>query len=309
MRKVINFVVVAVLAGEALIVGQGSDVAKLLTTVREALGGEEKIAAVKSLSAVGNFQKVGGMAGDYELAIELPDKFVQKQPAISMPMMTLGQARGFNGNDLISQMDAPPQQDGMTMNIVTRSSQGTPEQQQAARKTDVMDAKQRFAQITLGMFAASFSAYPLHFAAATSDAAVENGDVVSVKADGDFDARLVIDKTSHLPMMLIWQAKEPVKPITITRGGGPDSGTSFSSGGSPQDMEKMQQDMAARQKDAANRPLVEHRLSYSDFRMVDGLKMPFHFSRSIAGKPAEEITLSSIRINAKIDPKKFDIAK
>ncbi len=310
MRRVINFVIVVVLVGEALVVGQGSDVAKLLATVRAAIGGDEKIAAVKTVSAVGQFQKAGGAPGDYELAIELPDKFVQKQPVISTPVMTLGRALGFNGRDLVSQMDTPPQVEGMQMNIMTRASQGTPEEQQAARLAGVTDAKQSFAQITLGMFAASFSSYPLHFSAATSAESAEGGDVVVVKGDGGFDARLVIDRTSHLPMMLIWRAKEPAKPMMITRGDGPDDAMSFSSGGAPPDMAKMQQDMQARQKELdASRQVVEYRLSYGDFRAADGLMLPFHFSRSIAGKPADEITLSNIRLNVKIDPKKFEVVK
>ena len=68
--------------------------------------------------------------------------------------------------------------------------------------------------------------------------------------------------------------------------------------------------MAARQKEAeANRKMVEYRVHYSNFRAVGGVKMPHTLQRSVAGKPVEEMTFESIKVNPKIDAKKFEITK
>src|SRR5688572_25668160 len=51
MRKLMNAVVVAMVAGPALVLGQAGDVNKVLADMRAALGGAEKVAAVKTLTA------------------------------------------------------------------------------------------------------------------------------------------------------------------------------------------------------------------------------------------------------------------
>jgi hypothetical protein len=54
---------------------------------------------------------------------------------------------------------------------------------------------------------------------------------------------------------------------------------------------------------------IDYRVYYGDFRDVDGMKFPFRLRRAIAGETIEETTFDRIRINAKIDPRKFDIQK
>jgi hypothetical protein len=54
---------------------------------------------------------------------------------------------------------------------------------------------------------------------------------------------------------------------------------------------------------------VEHRLYYSDYRDVDGMKLPFRLRRAIAGETIEETTFDRFRINVKIDPRKFEVRK
>ncbi len=54
---------------------------------------------------------------------------------------------------------------------------------------------------------------------------------------------------------------------------------------------------------------IEYRFYYGDFRNVDGLKLPFRLRRAIAGETIEETTFDRVRINTKIDPRKFDMQK
>jgi len=60
---------------------------------------------------------------------------------------------------------------------------------------------------------------------------------------------------------------------------------------------------------AEDRKTVEFRLLYSDYKDVDGVKFPFTLSRAVDGQLQESLTLEKVRINPKIDPKKFEISK
>jgi hypothetical protein len=54
---------------------------------------------------------------------------------------------------------------------------------------------------------------------------------------------------------------------------------------------------------------VENRLYYADYRDVDGVKFPFRLRRAVGADTVEETTFDKFKINAKIDPKKFEASK
>jgi hypothetical protein len=53
-------------------------------------------------------------------------------------------------------------------------------------------------------------------------------------------------------------------------------------------------------------PTVEYTLFFDDWRDVDGIKFPHSLRRASAGTTLEEWTISKVKVNPKIDPKKFD---
>ena len=53
----------------------------------------------------------------------------------------------------------------------------------------------------------------------------------------------------------------------------------------------------------------ENRIYYADYRDVDGLRFPFRIRRASGATTTEETTFDRFRINAKIDPKKFEVRK
>ena len=78
----------------------------------------------------------------------------------------------------------------------------------------------------------------------------------------------------------------------------------------PEQRDQMMKEIQDRMKEAeAKRRTVESRLYYSDYQDVSGVKMPFKLQRSIDGKPTEEMTLEKVKVNQKIDPKKFEVSK
>lgn len=323
MKRIVNLIVIAGLASQALVVGQGADVNKVLAMVRDALGGDKKLASVKTITATGTSTKVNGdtsgAPGDYELAIELPDKFVKKEVVATIGQNVIARTSGFNGEGVIDATDTPPAMPGQLFvrlgpGSAPPGTQVTPEQAEAMRKSALASAHEEFARFTLGMFATSFPAFPLEFAyAGQAESPDGQADVVAVTGAGDFAAKLFIDGATHLPLMLSWMAKEPLR-VTSTNGPGGTSTQVVQFGGghslTPEQRDQLMKDMQDQMKDAdAKRRTVEYRVYYADYQDVGGIKLPFRIQRSIDGKPSEQVTLEKIKINPKIDPKTFEVSK
>jgi hypothetical protein len=237
--------------------GPTLDAAQVLAAAREALGGEKRLSAVRTFTATGRTRQVRGnnlVPIEFEIYCALPDRFVRTDefPAQDADPTT----QGFNGDDLI-QLPPPPS--------VAGRGGGSPAPGQAQQC--VATVKQDFVRLTLGMFATSFPAYPLTFKyIAQGEAPEGKADILDVAGPINFSARFVVQRDTHLPVMLMWQGLAQGKPI-------------------------------------------EYRLYYGDFRDVDGMKWPFRLRRAIAGETVEETTFDRIRINARIDPRKFEARK
>ena len=304
MRRISWMVMAGVFATGLLADAQGGDAGRILTAARQALGGDAKIAAVKSLTATGHNNR-----GEVEMAIELPDKFLKKEVFAQLMDISLARTSGFNGAGLIDEMDTPPAMPGLFIRSGGPGATADPAQRDAARARMTIAAKREFARLALGFFAASFSGYPLQVTAAgQADSPAGKADVLDVKSDDGFAARLFVSAQTHLPVMVTWMDKEPV---IVTMGGpaGPGRATTVTGpAGGGGTFTQMTPD--ARGPIAAeDRKTVEFRLLYSDYKDVDGVKFPFTLSRAVDGQLQESLTLEKVRINPKIDPKKFEISK
>ncbi len=56
----------------------------------------------------------------------------------------------------------------------------------------------------------------------------------------------------------------------------------------------------------ASKPAPGQRLYFADYHDVDGLKLPFRIRRAAGAETTEETTFDRYRINAKVDPRRFD---
>lgn len=313
MKRTVHAVVLAVAAVEVLVVGQNADATKILSDVRAALGGEDKVAAVRTLSIEGQSTKASpdgtSATTDFQMAIELPDKFMKKDVMGSMGGAPITRRSGFNGSGLIEEIEAPPAMGG-AMHMIRMSPSGmpgghaTPEQIETQRAQSIAASRREFARLALGMFAASFPVEPLEFSyGGQAESSDGKADIIDAKSPDGFAARLFIDGKTRLPLMLSWMDKEPLR-MTV---GGPGGGLQATNA---QDMEKLQQDMADRMKVAeANRRVVECRLFYGDYQSFGGVKLPTRIQRMIDGVPIEELALERIKVNAKIDPAAFAVSK
>jgi hypothetical protein len=251
----------------------------VLAAARVALGGEAKIAAVKTLIATGRTRQVRGenlIPIEFEIQAEFPDKYSRRD---EFPAQDAGPTTaGFVGDALvlIPRPVPPPPRPG-----TPAPPPGAMEAQLRAR---MMQSKQDFARLMLGLFAGTPSSFPLTYAyVGQAEAPQGKADVIDVKGPANFAARFFIQSETGLPIMLSWQAPGP----PAMRPGGPGPG---GPAGPP----------------AAATPPPEQRMFFADYKDVDGLKLPFRIRRAVGSETTEETTFDRYRINAKVDPRRFD---
>jgi hypothetical protein len=267
--------------------------APVLAAAREALGGDTKLSAVSTMTATGRTRQVRGdnlVPIEFEILMQLPDKYVRRD---EIPAQESGPTTvGFNGDELL-------QFPSLTIPQMQARAGGPPpptaEQSGAAAKARLANVKQEFARLTLGLFAASFPAYPLTFTyAGKAEAPQGKADVLDVKgAPGPnaFSGRLFVNTETHLPIMVTWTAAPPpMRPPS--RGAVPPVGAPAS--GAPP---------------TPPGPPPESRLFFADYRQVSGIQLPFRLRRAVGPDTVEETTFDGFKINGKIDPKKFEVRK
>jgi hypothetical protein len=307
--------------------GQASnDPQAVMAAAREALGSEKRIAAVKTIVATGRTRQVQGdnlVPIEFEINIELPDKYVRTD---EIPARESGPTtRGFNGTELIQFPEAGPPRGGgpAPANAPPRGEGPAPAAGRAGGPPadPTAQLKQDFTRLTLGMFATSFSTYPLTFSyAGMAEAPEGKADVIDVKGPANFSARLFINNQTHVPVMVSWTT--PPNLVPVLPGQPPPANlapgaVAFELPGPPppatataDEKQKYQQDVtAARAKAAQQAKPTENRMYYADYRDVDGLKLPFRLRRATGATTIEETAFDRFRINTKIDPKKFEAHK
>jgi hypothetical protein len=315
MKRLVLALLTAVAAGGTLVVGQTGDVERILAEARVALGGEKALSAVKTVSIKGQVSRVVGKTAtdgsDIEIAIELPDKFVKTVVAIQMAGVTRTASYGFNGDTAIERRNWP----AAPSNLPGPS----PEQQAADRRRRLLDSRQDFVRLTLGMQAASFAACPLRLASGGQVVSPDiAADIVDVTGEDGLAMRLFVDKTTRLPRLVTWMDREPMVSRSL-RGSGPGSLTQTADRGAvftadmglildakPADRDRLMKQLEDRRNEArAALRLVEYRLYYEKYTAVDGVKVPFRCQLWIDGKRSEETVFKHVTINAALDRKTF----
>jgi hypothetical protein len=327
MTRTFHAFLLIVFAAQALVIGQGPDAAKVLADVRAALGGDARLDGVKSVAVEGRLTRTTGgqtLSNDFEMAFELPDKFVKREVIAVMGQTSITRTTGFNGDGLIEVVDTPPQMGGGM--VITRMAgagpaglQATPEQIAAQQQAILVSNKREFARLSLGIFAGNPAAFPLEFTyAGEAEAPDGKAQVIDVKGAGGFAARLFVDAKTRLPLMLSWMDKEPMRMTMSGSAGGGSGPVTFAHGVqvgggrqvTPEQAEHLRQEMEQKIKEAeANRRTVEYRLIYGDYKTVSGVQMPTRIQRMIDGQATEELSLEKIKVNTKIDPRKFEVTK
>jgi hypothetical protein len=321
MRAFLHSMVVVCLAAGVCVgtQGQGGDATRILAATREALGGEQKLAAVKTFVATGRTRQIRGnnlVPIEFEIACELPDKYVRRD---EIPAQESGPtSTGFNGEGLIQLPPPPPP----APSAQTAKPALVPAAPPDPRKARVTSIKQDFVRLTLGLFATSFGSYPLTFTLdGQAEAPQGKADIVGVKGAGTFALEFFVNSDTHLPIMVSWTMPATSVVLVVPGQPAPENlppGSIKVDAPAPPGATATKEEQgkyAASIQDLRKKALtgakpVEYRIYYADYRDIgNGLKFPFRLRRAIAGETVEETNFDTFKINGRIDPRKFEVVK
>jgi len=271
---------------------------ELIRQARAAIGGEEKLKAVQSLSAAGTFRRVIGgqdLSGELEFDLLLPDKYLKSETMIPMPGADITRIEALSGDKAWA--DARSSGPGRIM--IRTAGDGANAQVALQRATQA-----EFARLLLSWLLTSSPAFPLEFSYA-GEAKAEDGaaDVLDVKGPNGFAAQLFLDQKTHQPLMLGYRGVAPrmVMNRTTTQGGR-----------SPEEVEKAIKEAQAKAKEghaeapAQRPPEVEMQVRFSDYRNIGGLLLPHRISKATNGKLNEEWEMTKFKLNPTLKPEKFE---
>ncbi len=257
---------------------------QLLAQARAVLGGDKNLSKVQGLSATGTYQREMGdrqMNGEITIDVQLPDKMLRTESARPMGDATIEILQGLNGDQVLRNSRTIGGGPGMMIRL------GPPPGGADGEAQALRNQRADMARFTLALLLISPPAMPLEYSYG-GEAEAEDGkaDVVDAKGPGSFSAQLFLDKKTHRPLMLTYRGAAPRMVVQTQRGGPPPA-----AGPAPEHVPPPQ--------------IVEIQLFLDDYRPVDGIMLPHHLSRSIDGKPSEEMTFTAIKLNPTFKPDAF----
>lgn len=292
-----------------------------MAQVRKALGGEQKLAAVKALSLRATYQRemamppvagggratimveggppAGGaspqVSGEVEVDVELPARYIKVDTSTGFMAMT--RTEGFDGDRPFAHAAAANPGMRITMDRPTDD----PERARLALQRN----RAELARLLLGLIGSTQSSFPVTYThAGVAESPDGTADMIDVKGPADFAARLYVDVQSHLPLMLTYMAPEPRIVMSTRERGAPGA----ASDREREDAARQRAEAERRTAEAAPQKLVEYRIFFSDFRDVGSLSLPHRIARGTAAKTTEEWEVKSYRINPALEADRFKVS-
>jgi hypothetical protein len=286
--------------------------ADVLAASHKAIG-NNKLDTLKTFSLQAAMQRNLGsmqMQADVEMLLEMPDKYVRTD--VTSGMMNMTTSTGFNGEKAIMPAGARAMPGGGMM-ITMGGPAGaaphdvpktSPEEMAQMNKASMRNYRQDISRLMLGWFAGVHPSMKASYVyAGEAESPDGKADVIDVKDDDGFAARLFIDQVSHLPLMVSYQGRQPRVMTSTTRPGGAAPAAGAAPAGAAAPAAAAISDLKTQMAQPA--PMVEMSLFFEDWHEADGINFPHKIRRASAGETTEEWTINKIKVNPKIDPKKF----
>ena len=301
--------------------GADGKATEILNAARKAIG-DKKLDALKSLGLEVSVQRnvnTMQMTSDVEILLELPDKYLRSEVSSGPVSMTMNS--GFVGEKVIRPANATSMAGGM---MVIRMGAGgpapsgekpSPEEQERIDKQMIRSSRAEISRLMLGWFASTHPAIAAEYTyAGEAESPDGKADVIDAKNADGFSARLFIDRETHLPLMVTDHGPQP---RMMTAGGPPPGGQAGAVRAAPAAERREMTDEEWKKVEAAAEkqlqelrtqpaPMVEFTLFFDDWRDAGGIQFPHRIRRASGGATTEEWTVGKVKVNPKIDPKKFE---
>jgi len=316
-KRVGGLSVIAAAMAVSVYAGQAQDpaarAATILAEARKALGGDDKLAAIKTLEIKGTARRGAtdvNLEGDMTIVMEMPGKYLRKESII------LGNAgieivEGLNGSESWEEQkfsggmsfddgDGGGRRGGggfrgggvpgQNQNAATAAAadEAAKQAQLAARQTEV-------ARVVLALLLTTDRPIKWTGTAVSPQATAE---VIEMTAPDGNPIRLLIDSKTYLPLMLTWTgiAQDPIAMLAARSGwrGRGRGGRGGFFGGGRQGQQNAAADAA--RADALAQPTAL-RMFLSEYKTVNGIKLPHLMVRGAGDQVTEEWVIRSYKIN------------
>lgn len=309
----------------AFLAQEAGKAAEIIALARKAIGGK-KLDALTTFSVQSSLQRNVGerqINSEVEIVLDLPDKYLRQEAASggSATMVFSGTGvTGFNGDRSLQKPGGTvPMGGGMMIRMggpggVSSGEKPTPEQLEQMNRAMVRTSQIEASRLMLGWFATAHPASKVQYTYAGEAESVDGkAFVIDVKNADNFTARLFIDQQSHLPLMVTYQGPQPRMMTSggvqrnVTAGGGGGHVITQVSGATEEERKKAQADAEKQIQEMQKQPvvMVDYQIYFEEWRDADGVKFPFKMRRAMAGTTSEEWTVNKVKVNPKVDQKRF----
>jgi hypothetical protein len=309
--------------------------ASIMSESRKALGGEKKLSTLKGLSLRAEFKRemAGGgpggatfvinggsgsagspvqMSGTLEVDVLFPDKFFRQETTTSGFGLT--RTDGFDSTR--------PFLDVASSSPGVRVMGDNPASDPVRAKAALKRMNTELARLLLGIVGTTQAGLPVAYTyAGQAESPDGTAHVIDVTGPEDFKARLFVDTTTHLPLMLTYSELEPRPMRMVSQHGGPPAG----GGGAPRVVagpggsgtattrreltaeERAEIEKETKAADETPRKMLEYRLYFSDYREVEGVRLPHRIARGTTERTVEEWEVKSYKVNPAIKADRFKV--
>ena len=328
MRRVTAFSVALMVASFVQFDGVGAQdrVASILKDTRQALGGEDKIAGLKTLVAEGPFRRTMGgreMEGTVVVTLGRPDKMHRLEEMQMGGMVggpTIERTMAVNGT---TSWEDTQNRGGMGggMRIVMQQGPGPGGGQMTEAQINEARTRRMRVQMYRLMAALLADAGTQWVDAGVAESPEGKADILETKEETGRTLRLFIDQNTKLPLMVQYQDPKPLVMVQGGRGPGAPGGPgprgpgapaappahgapAEAGGGAPMSPEDIQKRMEEIRRNPP--PLGTYAMHLSDFKKVDGIMLPHKIETSLDGEPNEEWTIEKFKVNASVKADLWD---
>ena len=266
--------------------------AALLAEARKAVGGDERLRAVKTLDVKGDFTRVAGqtnISGELEVRIELPDK-LRRDEDLSPP----GGGPAIVRTEVLNGSSVWDEATGGGAFFRGRFGRGDGRGgggqggRAAIDPAQLEEAQRRARQTELARFQLIWllaTEGPANWIG-TAEAPDGKADVLEMTPRFGPAIRLFLDQTTHVPLMVTWQGAAP-QLFFARRGGRGAAGAD------------------AQTPPAAERaPQATLQMTLGNYKAVNGIRLPHLITRGVNDMTIEEWKIDSYRVNP---PLKADV--
>jgi hypothetical protein len=307
--------------------------ASVIAEMRKALGGDQKLAAIKGLSLRADYRRemsamAGGGGGNMmimvtgggpgapahgssqstgkiEIDLDLPDRYLRSDVGATGLAMT--RTEGFEG--------ARPFLELVPNNPGVRVQADNPAKDPERAKAALRRSSTELARLLIGLTGAAQPGFPVTFSyGGQAESPDGKADVIDASGPDGFKLRMFVDVETHLPLMMTYFEPEPrMVTRTMTRDGAArgsaPAAVNAPAGNVPGLTPEQQAELDKQRKEAAAAPvkMIEQRLFFSDHRKVDGVSLPHRIARGTAEKTTEEWDVTSVKLNPSFKADRFKI--